>query len=54
MEGHFLVRMLYEDSISYDLVGAASKVLSMYHKNKIDGLNISLHIKISVRIRYLV
>ena len=29
MEGHFLVRMVYEDSLSYDLVGAASKVLSM-------------------------
>lgn len=29
MEGHFLVRMVYEDSLSYDLVGAASKVLNI-------------------------
>lgn len=29
MEGHFLVRLVYEDSISYDLVGAASKVLNV-------------------------
>ena len=28
MEGHFLVRLVYEDDISYDLVSAASKVLS--------------------------
>lgn len=28
MEGHFLVRQLYEDVKTYDLVGAASKVLS--------------------------
>ncbi|GAB1601943.1 guanylate cyclase soluble subunit beta-1-like [Argonauta hians] len=29
MEGHFLVRYVYDDSISYDLVGAASKVLNL-------------------------
>ncbi|XP_076447120.1 guanylate cyclase soluble subunit beta-1-like [Babylonia areolata] len=29
MEGHFLVRLVYEDSISYDLVGAASRVLNV-------------------------
>ena len=28
MEGHFLVRLIYDDAISYDLVGAAVKVLS--------------------------
>ena len=28
MEGHFLVRQVYEDVKTYDLVGAASKVLS--------------------------
>ncbi|XP_036366551.1 guanylate cyclase soluble subunit beta-1 isoform X2 [Octopus sinensis] len=29
MDGHFLVRYVYDDSISYDLVGAASKVLKL-------------------------
>lgn len=29
MEGHFLVRCLYDDSVSYDLVGAASQVLGI-------------------------
>ncbi|XP_067663587.1 guanylate cyclase soluble subunit beta-1-like [Haliotis asinina] len=29
MEGHFLVRHVYDDGISYDLVGAASKVLEL-------------------------
>lgn len=28
MDGHFLVRQVYEDAKTYDLVGAASKVLS--------------------------
>ena len=30
MEGHFLLRLVYDDSISYDLVQAASKVLGEY------------------------
>ncbi|XP_076467973.1 guanylate cyclase soluble subunit beta-1-like [Babylonia areolata] len=29
MDGHFLVRLVYEDAVSYDLVGAASKVLKI-------------------------
>lgn len=28
MEGQFLIRQIYDDSISYDVIGAASKVLS--------------------------
>lgn len=28
MEGRFLIRFVYDDAVSYDLVGAASKVLS--------------------------
>ena len=27
MDGCFLIRLIYDDTISYDLVGAASKVL---------------------------
>lgn len=30
MEGHFLVRQVYEDVETYDLVGAASKVLGRW------------------------
>ena len=30
MEGSFIVRLIYDDDISYALVGAASKVLSMF------------------------
>lgn len=30
MEGHFLVRLVYDDALSYDLVGAASKILSAF------------------------
>lgn len=30
MEGHFIVRCVYDDSISYDLVAAASEVLSKF------------------------
>ena len=30
MEGHFLVRLVYDDSVSFDLVAAASRVLSKY------------------------
>ena len=29
IEGHFILRNVYDDSISYDLVGAACKVLGM-------------------------
>ncbi|PVD34602.1 hypothetical protein C0Q70_05878 [Pomacea canaliculata] len=29
MEGHFLVRLVYDDALSYDLVGAASKILKV-------------------------
>ena len=28
MEGQFVTRVVYDDSLSYDLVGAASKILS--------------------------
>lgn len=34
MDGHFLVRQVYEDAKTYDLVGAASKVLSEYKSAK--------------------
>ena len=33
MDGHFLVRLVYEDALSYDLVTAATKVLSEYIRN---------------------
>ena len=28
MEGHFLVRQIYDDDVTYNLVGAAERVLS--------------------------
>lgn len=30
MDGQFLVRQIYEDEITYNLVGAAVKILSQY------------------------
>ena len=30
LEGRFLVRIVYDDSKTYDLVGAASEVLGKY------------------------
>lgn len=30
MEGHFLVRQIYDDDVTYNIVGAAEKVLSKY------------------------
>ena len=32
MGGHFLVRQIYDDEITYNLVGAASKVLGEYNE----------------------
>ncbi len=32
MDGLFLQRLVYDDSISYDLVFAAEKVLGEYHR----------------------
>lgn len=29
IEGHFLIRQLYEDKITYNIVGAAERVLGM-------------------------
>lgn len=31
MDGQFLVRQIYEDEITYNIVGAAEKVLSKKH-----------------------
>jgi len=28
MEGHFLVRQIYDDEVTYNIVGAAERVLS--------------------------
>ena len=33
VDGHFLTRQVYDDMLSYDLVGAAVKVLSKYVKS---------------------
>lgn len=33
MEGSFLVRLIYDDEITYNLIEAAEKVLSMQIKN---------------------
>lgn len=30
MEGHFLVRQIYDDEVTYNIVGAAERVLSKY------------------------
>ncbi len=40
MEGHFLQRLVYDDATTYDLVGAASKVLSesLSSQPDVDGL----------------
>lgn len=35
-EGQFLVRIIYEDSKTYDLVAAASKVLSRFNVGQTD------------------
>lgn len=47
VEGQFLVRIIYEDAKTYDLVAAASKVLSMFFnhvlKYKILYLNQFIH-----------
>jgi hypothetical protein len=34
MDGHFLVRQIYEDEITYNIVGAAEKVLSELNPTK--------------------
>lgn len=31
MEGHFLVRQIYDDEVTYNIVGAAEKVLSKFY-----------------------
>lgn len=31
MEGQFLVRQIYDDEITYNLIGAAVEVLSEFH-----------------------
>jgi len=33
MEGHFLVRQIYDDEVTYNIVGAAERVLSKSLKN---------------------
>ena len=33
IEGHFLIRQLYEDKITYNIVGAAERVLSTFALN---------------------
>lgn len=30
MEGHFLVRQIYDDEVTYNIVGAAERVLSKF------------------------
>lgn len=30
MEGHFLVRQIYDDDVTYNIVGAAERVLSEF------------------------
>lgn len=34
MEGQFLVRQIYDDEITYNIVGAASEILSKFHSNR--------------------
>ena len=35
MEGHFLVRQIYEDDVTYNIVGAAERVLSKSYRIRI-------------------
>ena len=32
VEGHFLVRQIYEDDVTYNIVGAAERVLSKFSR----------------------
>lgn len=33
MDGQFLVRQIYDDEITYNLVSSAAQILSKYYKN---------------------
>ena len=30
MDGHFLIRQIYDDEITYNIVGAAARILSTF------------------------
>jgi hypothetical protein len=45
VDGRFLARVVYEDSVSYDLVGAASKVLGKTSSSPRRGTSLSWRLR---------